>query len=265
MGDDGKGEAVNRSTNTLACTGQNTRKVEKQNIRVSQPTNKLSQHKVGTPNKSSHRDKDRKCTRRLENLAGASVRPAKGRDSVGESVGPTLRGRKLEVSVGESVRPTKTEEYTPVAEKPPRHAKGGESVGESVGPTPGGRESEVLEGESVRPTKTEEYTPVTENPLLPKLQNSGATGESVGPVQRKQQPDNDIKKLVCKMKVSVKGIEIEDMRSYLAKKKQEREQKDKKNKKSRDHPDLDLLSLLTMETITVTKPTNSKLLQAIGT
>ena len=48
-------------------------------------------------------------------------------------------------------------------------------------------------------------------------------------------PAEDPKNMIHKMKVSVKGVEIRDMQSYLAKKKKEREQNGKKLRTTEDH------------------------------
>ena len=48
-------------------------------------------------------------------------------------------------------------------------------------------------------------------------------------------PAGDTKNLINKMKVSVNGVEIRDMRSYLAKKKKEREQNGKKLRTTENH------------------------------
>ena len=88
-----------------------------------------------------------------------------------------------------------------------------------------------MEGVCVRPTNTEENTPVT--------------GKSVRPEPGEHHPVNEPMKTPGRMRVRVKGIEVTDMRSYLAKKKQERDQRDKGDKKNRnkaDHKAIDLQS-----------------------
>ena len=101
-------------------------------------------------------------------------------------------------------------------------------------------QSEVMEGVSVRPASTEEYTPVT--------------GKSVRPEPGEHHPVNEPMKTPGRMRVRVKGIEVTDMRSYLAKKKQARDQRDKKNRNRADYKAIDLQNHITMETNTKEDP-----------
>ena len=181
----------NKSPHTLKNKTHHPRIEGRLRSCTGQPTNKISQKDPVTSNNSSHKKINRNWTNGCTSLTGESVRPV----TVNQEYIPL---GKPEILEGAPEGPTDTTEYIPL----PGNHRGGQAEG--------------MEGASVRPSSTEEHTPVS--------------GKSVRPEQETKHQVDEPKKVPGKMRVRVKGIEVKDMRSYLAKKKQDRDQKEKGDK-----------------------------------